>query len=238
MSLIKLWLAFFLTIFFSIKSSYGSGAYIVDDGGIAQKDKLQVENWYSHSNSGEQILVTNPAYQLLPNAEFSIQETYDERSPQLNTLWPQVKYLWHDQKDVLSSAVLGVNYATNNNAGIYGSFFYIPTSIALNEFFNLTIDVGIQRWKGVATSNTSFLIGGIGAEIKVSKKMLIIPEIFRNGKNQNLQFGNQLSIHRANGLQLGLRYFALESLILDAIYGKGIVATQGEWATIGVTVLF
>ena len=125
---------------------YASGSYIADDGGVIEKNKLQIENWYNHRNKGEQILLTNTSYQLLPNAEFAIQETYDECANQVNILWPQVKYLWLNQKNILSSAVVGANYVSSDKSGIYGNFIYIPTSVAINKYVKASFDIGWQCW--------------------------------------------------------------------------------------------
>ncbi len=226
-----------ILIFSFQHQSYGAGAYVVDDGGIVEKDTLQIENWYNQSSKGEKIFVINPAYQLLPNAEFSMQETYDERAVNVNTLWPQVKYLWHESKTVLSSAVVGVNYATSNSVGIYGSFFYVPTSFIINELVNINFDLGVQNWNSV-NSNVSLAIGGVGIEYKINKKLLFIGEVFRNSNDYQLKISNRFSSNILTGAQLSFRYFLNKRIILDTIYGKDITATKANWATLGVTLLF
>lgn len=116
--LIALTSLFFLTPHLA----FAAGAYLVDDGGIADAKKVQIENWYSRSNSGEDIYVTNPAYQLLPNAEFAVQETYSDTAKTVNTLWPQVKYLWHKSENISSAATFGINYSSTNQQ-TYGKYF-------------------------------------------------------------------------------------------------------------------
>lgn len=235
----KIYLIIFTAVFIFLfqRLSYGAGAYVVDDGGVVEKDTLQIENWYNQSSKGEQIFVTDPAYQLLPNAEFSMQETYDERAVNVNSLWPQIKYLWYDSKTVLSSAVAGINYATSNNAGMYGAFFYVPTTMIINELVNINFDLGVQNWNST-NSNSSLLIGGVGLEYKINKKLLFIGEVFRNSNDYQLRISNRFSSNIITGTQLSFRYFLNKKIILDAIYGKDITAVQANWATIGVTLLF
>jgi hypothetical protein len=232
--------ASFLTLIFCLFSnlSYGSGAYVVDDGGIVGKDTLQIENWYNQSSQGEQLFTTNPTYQLLPNAEFAMQMTYDKGIAAQSILMPQIKYLWHDSDKVASSAVIGINYRTNRNGGIFGSFFYIPTTIKVNESLNLHVDIGVQNWDDVLVQ-TNLLIGGVSAEVTITKKSSLIFEIFRNSNKHQLEIGNNFSSRAITGTQIGWRNFYSKNLVLDVIYGKDITgAVAADWITAGVTLLF
>ena len=222
----------FLFLTFLPHLAHAAGAYLVDDGGIADANKLQVESWYSQSNTGETILVTNPAYQLLPNAEFAMQESYDEKSKTVNTLWPQVKYLWHKSENVLSSTTIGTNYSTTDQKN-YGSYAYSSTSLNVSEFADVHFYVGWQNWRHALRNNKSvdFLNYGLGSEIHLSKSLFFIPEIFQaNGASKTGP--------TRPATQFGLRYFASNHLILDAIYGHNINGNLQDWMTLGATLMF
>lgn len=227
----KLFLLF--PIFFFLPSlAFAASAYLVDDGGIAEKNKLQVENWYSQSNTGETILVINPAYQLLPNAEFAMQESYDEKSKTANTLWPQVKYLWYKSENIASSTTVGTNYSSTDQKN-YGSYAYSSTTIKVSEFADVHFYVGWQNWRHAAYNNksTDFLNYGLGSEIHLSKKLSLIPELFQ--ANGAAKTGPTLP-----ATQLGLRYFTSDNLIFDTIYGHNINGNLQDWLTFGVTLMF
>jgi len=228
-----------ISFFLSYSSAFAAGAYLVDDGGIADKNKLQVENWYSQSNTGEAIIVTNPTYQLFENAEFAVQESYNTKPANFlgpsrynNTLWPQVKYLWHNGESALSSAVFGVNYSTTEN-GIYGSYAYIPTTIKLNSFTSLHLYVGWQNWRHSLRNNKSidFLNYGSGLELHYSNKLSFVGEYFQT--NGTYRIGPTRP-----AMQLGSRYLLCQNLLLDMIIGKNINGNRQHWLTFGATVIF
>ncbi len=157
-------------------------------------------------------------------------------------MFPQIKYLWHNSKhnnkEINSSAVIGFNYKTNDGSGIYGSYFYVPTTIVMNKFLNLSFDLGLQRWNDV-NNNTSFLIGGAALEFRVSEKSVLIAEIFRNSNKHSLQVGNKFSSSAITGGQFGLRNFYSKNFIFDVIYGKDIIGDgSSNWITGGLTILF
>ena len=225
----------FLIIILSTKLLYAAGAYLVDDGGVIEKKTLQIENWYSQSTTGEKILVSNPAYQILPDTEFAIQGTHNSISSNANTLWPQLKYLWYkpmDQKNISSSLTAGVNYSSNNQK-TYGYYAYIPTTIKFNQVFDLHLYLGWQNWRHALRNNKSvdFLNYGVGTEIHLNETLSLTGELFQaNGMSK---IGPTKP-----AIQFGSRYIANKYLILDAIYGKNINGNNQSWMTLGVTVLF
>lgn len=213
-------------------AAFAASAYLVDDGGIVDAKKTQIENWYSRSNTGEDIFVSNPTYQLLPNAEFAVQETYNATSKTVNTLWPQVKYLWHKSEGVSSSTTIGVNYSSTDQK-TYGAYSYSSTTLALNEFVDAHIYLGWQNWRHTFRNDKSIdlLNYGLGSEIHLSKKLFFVPEIFQT--NGTFRTGpNRPST------QFGLRYMACDHLIFDTIYGHNINGNNQNWMTLGVTLIF
>lgn len=215
------------------KLVFAAGAYLVDDGGIADPDKLQVENWYSHSNTGENIYVTNPAYQLLPNAEFAVQETYDNSSKTINTLWPQVKYLWHKSDNVSSSATIGVNYSSTDQR-IYGHYGYSSNTVTvIDKLLDADLYVGWQNWRTTFRNDKSitFLNYGVGGILHITDKLSFNPEIFQTN-------GTYKTGPNRPATQYGLRYQTNEHLILDLIYGHNINGNSQNWITLGVTLVF
>ncbi len=212
--------------------AFAAGAYLVDDGGIADAKKVQIENWYSHSNTGEDIFVTNPAYELLPNAEFAVQETYDATAKNINTLWPQVKYLWHKSEDISSSATVGVNYSSTDQK-TYGSYAYSSNTIKINDLLDINAYVGWQNWRHSFNNNKSidFLNYGIGGQFHLSDKLVFNPEIFQTN-------GAYKTGPNRPATQFGLRYFVCENLIFDTIYGHNINGNNQNWLTLGVTLAF
>jgi hypothetical protein len=218
-------------LFFTPSFAFAAGAYLVDDGEIAEANKVQIENWYSRSNTGEDIYVSNPAYQLLPNAEFAIQETYNSSSNN-NTLWPQVKYLWHKNETVSTAATIGVNYSSTDQKA-YGSYAYSSTTIKFNDFIDTHFYVGWQNWRHALRNDKSvdFLNYGVGSEMHLSKKLFFIPEIFQT--NGMLRVGANRP-----ATQFGLRYFACDHLIFDTIFGHNINGNNQNWVTLGETLLF
>jgi hypothetical protein len=229
----KLFLFFWLFFLLLLPSiALGAGAYLVDDGGIADAKNIQVENWYSHSNSGQNIFVTNPAYQIFPKTEFAIQETYNASVAEINTLWPQLKYLCYKSTNILNSTVIGINYSSANQK-TYGSYVYNSTTLQLNDFADIHLYLGWQNWRHILRNNKSidFLNYGIGAELHLRKNLSFIPEIFQ---------GNG-AFKRGPGspeFQFGLRYLAWQNLILDGIYGKNITGAGQNWITFGLTLTF
>ena len=214
--------------------TYAAGAYLVDDGGIVDRKTVQIENWYSHSSSsGENIFVSNPAYQVFPDFEFAVQESYSDTAKTKNTLWPQIKYLWHNSENLASSFTVGTNYSSSNQK-TYGSYAYSSNSLKLNEMLDLTFYLGWQNWRHAAFNDksTDFLNYGLGAEFHFNSKLSFIPEIFQTNGTKN----NASSTKPAT--QFGLRYLASSHLILDTIYGHNINGNQQDWLTIGVTLLF
>ncbi|MDX2082714.1 MAG: hypothetical protein SFV53_01835 [Rickettsiales bacterium] len=221
-----------LLIFLTPKVVFGAGAYLVDDGGIIDVKKIQIENWYSRGSKGENIFVTNPAYQLLPNAEFAVQETYDVSAKNINTLWPQIKYLWHNNKNISSSATLGINYSSTDQK-IYGTYAYSSTTAKISSIIDSHFYVGWQNWRHSFANDKSinFLNYGVGFEMRLNEKLFLIPEIFQtNGAFKN---GS-----KKPATQLGLRYFANDKFIFDAIYGHNINGRNQSWITLGVTLVF
>jgi hypothetical protein len=212
--------------------AFAAGAYLVDDGGITEANKLQVENWYSQSNTGETILVTNPGYQLLPNAEFAMQESYSEDSKTVNTVWPQVKYLWHKSENILSSTTIGTNYSTTDQKN-YGSYAYSSTTVNVSELADVHFYVGWQNWRHSWHNNKSvdFLNYGIGSQMHLTKTLSFIPELFQsNGASKNGP--------TRPATQFGLRYFASDFFIFDLIYGHNINGNLQDWTTFGATLTF
>jgi hypothetical protein len=222
-----------LLLLLSPHLAFAAGAYLVDDGGIVDQKTVQIENWYSHSTTGEDIFVSNPTYQLFPNFEFAVQETYSDTAKTKNTLWPQVKYLWHNSENLSSSFTVGVNYSSSNQK-TYGDYAYSSNTLKLSKMLDLHLYLGWQNWRHAAFNNKSidFLNYGIGAEFHFNKKLSFIPEIFQTNGTKN----NNSSTKPAT--QFGLRYLASSNLILDTIYGHNINGNQQNWLTIGVTLLF
>jgi hypothetical protein len=222
---------FFLFLFLLPSISYAAGAYLVDDGGIIESKKLQIENWYSHSAAGENIYVSNPAYQIFSNAEFAIQETYSSKGVN-NTLWPQLKYLIHKEDGIWSSVTAGVNYSTTDS-GIYGNYIYSSTTKRLNKIVDLNIYVGWQNWRHAIGNNksTDFLNYGLGSEIHLTNDFALIGEFFQT--NGQLRNGP-----KAPAIQAATRYIATHYLVLDLIYGRNINGNRNNWVTFGAAVIF
>jgi hypothetical protein len=211
---------------------YAAGAYLVDDGGIDEPETLQVENWYSRSNTGENVYVTNPAYQVLPNLEVSMQETYSDMARSENSLWPQMKYQWFKQKNIFSSVVLGVNYSSTNR-GIYGNYSYSATTFKLNETIDLHVYLGWQNWRHAFKNEKSidFFNYGSGTEIHLNNKLSLTAEFFvPNGLRKN---GD---VRPAS--QFGSRYVVSKNVILDFIYGHNINGNAQNWFTVGLSLWF
>ncbi len=218
------------------KHAKAAGAYIVDDAGVARKDTLQIENWFSQSNAGEKQYITNPAYLISSNLEFSMQETYDDRAKDINTLWPQLKYNFYEKDGAALTVVGGLNYATNTKFGARGMYFYVPASFVLNDFVTLNLNLGLQHWHKF--SNQTYVIGGVNFEFSLTKKLKLVTEVFRNGKRARMAVSSTISTTIANGYQIGGRYFFSEDLIVDLIYGNNIINNSNTWMTFGLTVLF
>ncbi len=214
------------------QSSFAAGAYLVDDGGITDANQLQLESWYSHSNSGENLYVTNPAYQILPNTEFAIQETYSDMAETGNTLWPQIKYLWHKSENIASSATFGINYSSTDQEA-YGKYIYSSTTVTANDYLDLHLYLGWQNWRHSFRNDKSidFLNYGVGAELKLYEKLLLVPEIFQSN-------GTYKTGPARPATQLGLRYNAADHLIFDLIYGHNINGNNQDWMTFGITLGF
>lgn len=211
---------------------FAAGAYLVDDGGIVDSKEVQIENWYSRSTTGEDIYVTNPTYQLLPNAEFAIQETYDANSQNVNSLWPQVKYLWNKSDDISSATTVGINYSSVNDQ-IYGAYVYSSNTLKINDILDLHLYLGWQNWRNALRNDksTDFLNYGVGADLKLSSKFSFIPEIFYpNGTFKNAD--------TRPATQFGLRHLTNDHIVLDLIYGHNINGNHQNWMTCGVTVMF
>ncbi len=211
---------------------FAAGAYLVDDGGITAAKKVQVENWYSRSNDGTDIYVVNPTYQLLPNTEFAVQETYNATSENVNSLWPQVKYLWGKSDKISSSIAAGVNYSSVNQK-VYGAYAYSSNTLNVANNFDLNFYLGWQNWRHALRKDKSidFLNYGIGAEWKLSNKLFFVPEIFypngtfRSGENRP-------------ATQFGLRHLTNDHVIIDLIYGHNINENHQNWLTFGATLMF
>lgn len=212
--------------------AFAAGAYLVDDGGIADEKKVQIENWYSRSNTGEDIYVTNPAYQLLPNAEFAVQETYSDTAATGNTLWPQIKYLWHKSEALSSSATFGVNYSSTNQK-TYGQYAYSSNTLKVNDLLDLNLYLGWQNWRHTFVNDKSidFLNYGVGGDFHLSDKLSFIPEIFQTN-------GTYKTGPNRPATQFGLRYFPYQHLIFDLICGHNINGNNQNWITLGATLLF
>ena len=223
-----------ITLFFlfSPQLAFASGAYLVDDGGISDPETLQIESWYSRSNSAEDIFVTNPSYQILPNVEFAVQETYTPNGNTLNSLWPQAKYLWFNNEEISTSATLGVNYSSTDQK-TYGSYAYSSTTAQLNKFSSLHFYVGWQNWRHSLDNNKSidFLNYGVGSEIFYDKKLSFVAEYFQ--ANGMLRTGPTRP-----ATQFGARYALYESVLLDGIWGHNINGNNQNWVTVGVTLVF
>jgi hypothetical protein len=204
---------------------FAAGAYVVDDAGIVDAGMVQIESWYSHSSRNENLGVVDAAYQLLPHAEFTLRNGYDAQNGSGNdALSAQVKFQWRegdDGKDVQSSAVFGINHSASGNrfAGLYA---YIPSTLAVGDALDINADLG---WEYEADADRNFLTWGVGAEAHVNDRLSFIGEAF--GKNTGLP-----------GAQFGSRFTLLENLVLDAIYGRNVAGTPGNWGTLGLTATF
>lgn len=225
---------------FSIESYATSGAYLVDDGAIIEKGKIQVESWYSQSNTGEKFYATNPTYQIFKNTEFSLQQAYSSKlrnpySPRnnQNTLWPQVKYLWYDTESILSSVVFSENYSSTDQK-IYGTYAYSTSTFKLNPLADIHLYLGWQNWRHAAANNksTDFLNYGTSLDLHLTDKFSLVSEIFQN----NGAFRN--SAAKQPAMQLGSRYFFSQALTFDAIYGKNINGNRQNWLTLSATIVF
>lgn len=228
----KKFTALALLFFLLPNLAFAAGAYLVDDGDIVGSKTVQMENWYSHSNTGENIYVTNPAYQLLPNAEFAMQETYSDTAKTINTLWPQIKYLWHKSENVASSTTFGFNYSSSLQKN-YGTYAYSATTIKTTEIFDLTFYLGWQNWRHTFRNDKSvdLLNLGLNGSLRLTNKLHFVPEIFQSN-------GTYKTGPNRPATQFGLRYFANDHLILDTIYGHNINGNNQNWVTLGVTLLF
>ena len=214
----------FILFYFSSLESYAtSGAYLVDDASIIEKGKIQIESWYSQSNTGEKFFATNPTYQLFKNTEISLQQAYSSKPHNAlprnnqNTLWPQIKYLWYDTKSILSSVVFSENYSSTDQK-IYGTYAYSASTFKLNPFADIHLYLGWQNWRHAAANNksTDFLNYGTSLDLHLTDKFSLVSEIFQsNGTFRN-------SAPKQPAMQLGSRYFFSQELTFDAIYGKNI----------------
>ncbi|NBV05722.1 MAG: hypothetical protein EBS06_00595 [Proteobacteria bacterium] len=222
----------FLTLLLLPSLTFAAGAYLVDDGGIVNEKKIQIESWYNRSNSNENIFVTDPAYQLLENAEFSMQETYDASAKNINTLWPQVKYMWHKDDNISAATTVGINYSSTDQKA-YGNYGYSSNTLKINDALNVNLYVGWQNWRNIFRNDKTitFLNYGAGADWHLTKKLSFIPEIFQTN-------GTYKTGPNRPATQFGLRYIANDNLILDTIYGHNINGNNQNWLTLGVTLVF
>jgi hypothetical protein len=222
-------LQFIATIAFSalllpLRAALAAGPYVVDDGGIVDPKMIQIESWYSHSNKGENIGAIDAAYQLLPHAEFSLQETYDAMTAdESNILSLQVKYQWwegNEIRNVVGSAVLGVNYADDEQRS--SLYAYVPLTVTINDIVDVNLNIG---WNHPWEEGKHFLTWGIGAQLNATGSFSFVGEVF--GKNEG-----------RSGLQAGLRAALSKYWAFDAVYGCNITGTVGNWLTAGVTAVF
>jgi len=216
---------FVLALCLPASASFAAGPYFVDDADIVDPGTIQTENWFSHSSKNESIVTDDVAYQLLPHAEFTLLNAYDRQGGKSanDTLSAQTKYQWREGdegKNIASSAVLGMNYSTNNRfAGMYA---YIPSTWAINDVVNVNADLG---WQYTAASNRYFATWGIGTELHASKTLSFIGEVFsENTDKPALQVGSHIGLS--------------ENFILDLVYGYGITGTPANWLTAGLTATF
>ena len=217
--------AFVVAIFLPARIAFAASAYGVDDAGLVDPGKVQIESWGSWDDKGNHLAVIDPAYQLLPNAEFSLLMMHSEQSgDHSNLVAPQVKYQWHPgatPQDISSSIALGFSYAADAQK-FSGAYAYIPVSLAVSDTVDVNANLG---WQYARDEDRHFATWGIGTELHANDALSFIGEVF--GRNEERP-----------GLQFGSRYALSPSLLLDAIYGHNINAERGDWITTGITVAF
>jgi len=214
----------FSALFLPLRTVLAAGPYRVDDGGIVDPKMIQIESWYSHSNKGDNIGTINAAYQLLPHTEFTLQESYDAQTAgDSNILSLQVKYQWCERseiRNVSGSAVLGVNYADDEQfSSLYA---YVPVTVTINDIVDVNLNIG---WDYPWEEDRHSLTWGIGAVFHGNGSFSFVGEVF--GKNEG-----------HSGLQAGLRAALSKYWLFDAVYGRNITGTEGNWLTAGVTAAF
>ena len=204
------------------QAALAAGAYVVDDSGIVEPGKVQIESWYSRSDKKENIGTIDAAYQLLPNAEFTLLNAYN-RAPDSDddALEAQVKYQLLNDKDNAGWGVAPVfgfaQSATQNRFG--GAYAYIPVTYAPYEALNLRANLG---WEYDAVAVRHFLTWGAGSEYHVTRILSVVDEVFG-------------ATTRETAAQVGPRFALTDNVVLDLIYGRNITFTPANWATVGLT---
>jgi hypothetical protein len=202
-----------------------AGAYVVDDADIVDPHTVQIESWFSHSDKNENLGVADIAYQLLPNAEFTLLNAYDAQpADRADTAEAQVKYQWRegdDGKEVASGVVFGIDSDIGNRR-FSGLYAYVPSTWAINQTFTLNADLG---WQYASITGQNFLTWGIGSELHINDLLSFVGEVFNEGPEKP-------------GLQLGPHFALTKDLALDAIYGHNITGISANWVTVGATVTF
>jgi hypothetical protein len=204
-----------------------AGPYVVDDAAITEADTLQIESWYSHADTRERIGVVNLAYQLLPNAEFSLQETHLRRPGSDNdgdVVSVQAKYLWREGGDVGSVAVvsvLGGGYSldTQRMATFYA---YVPVTLRAAEALDVHVNLG---WLYDREARRHFATWGLGMEYRFAQMFSLVGEVF--GRNEG-----------RSGFQLGPGILLTDGLRLDMVYGHNVLAKSDDMVTVGLSLGF
>jgi len=121
--------------------------YYVDDAGIIDPGKVQSANWFSHSDTGDNLGVASAAFQTFSGFETTIQASRVFGSEGADTTATfQGKYLWHDAAD---SSAWGSSLAGGVNADVWrgavsGAYAYVPVTLGV------TVRTQPERGSGLA----------------------------------------------------------------------------------------
>jgi hypothetical protein len=176
-------------------AAMAAGPYVVDDADIVEADKIQSEDWFTHTDKGENIGIVNMAYQLLPHAEFTLQETHDQqKGSSSDTLSPQVKYQWREGDDngrIASSIVVGTTSTVDQARGT-GVYAYVPATLKLNKALDIDLNLGWQ-YNGPSQHHTASW--GIGGEYAMTEGLSLRSDVFgQNAAAPGFQFGPHANI--------------------------------------------
>jgi hypothetical protein len=199
-----------------------TGPYVVDDAPIVDPGDVQVEGWLSRNVKQHDMLEgTDAAYQVLPDAELTIEATHDEiMGDRTDTIAPQLKYAWRkgeEDQHITSSIVVGTLYETDG-ARFSGAFAYIPSTLVINENFEVSADLG---WQYAQTQSQNSVTWGVGDVYHATPVWSFASEIFGSDTNRP-------------GFQFGPRA-VIDNLQLDLVYGQNVFGDGDHTLTAGFT---
>ena len=208
-----------------LAASAEGGAYQVDDAGIVDSGVVQVESWYISASHDHQAMVVNPAYQLLPDTEFSLQTTHDySAGDRTDSAAPEVKYQWLKASEpggISSAIAVGFTY-TFDQEQITGGYLYVPVTFNLTDQLEISADLG----GGYArTADQHVVTWGIGGTYHATEMLSFIGEVFGQDKD-------------TPAIQAGPHLKLMPGLEVDAIYGENIYADHGQSLIGGFAVSF